>query len=234
MELVKIGDKYVNEAPEHGWPKTTIKDCVYTIKTAEEARMLAKMNESDDGNGKMLYTQYLGSIQQTADVIYLVMQDYEPIAAFISEEEAKKDIDNRRFSNYKTIDSIYEDSGYWIRKVKLFNRSFYNKPKNTGVFSYFWIYDSQNKNNPMNCSFNNLVFFDPKGSLPDSCLDDMKFGECYKYKREEDENYDTIEALLLLNIPEGMSFSNFVRYAKQRVIELYLQNLRENKNIIYE
>lgn len=90
MELVKIGDKYVNEAPEHGWPKTTIKDCVYTIKTAEEARMLAKMNESDDGNVKMLCTQYLGSIQQAADVIYLVMQDYEPIAAFISEEEAKK------------------------------------------------------------------------------------------------------------------------------------------------
>lgn len=62
----------------------------------------------------------------------------------------------------------------------------------------------------------------------------MKFGECYKYKREEDENYDTIEALLLLDIPEKMSFSDFVRYAKQRVIGLYLQNLKKNKNIIYE
>lgn len=234
MELVKIGDKYVNEAPEHGWPKTTIKDCVYTIKTAEEARMLAKMNESDDGNVKMLCTQYLGSIQQAADVIYLVMQDYEPIAAFISEEEAKKDIDNRRFSNYKTIDSIYEDSGYWIRKVELASRSAYKRPQKTGVFSYFWIYDFKDKDGAIKCSFNDLVFFDPKGSLPDSCLDDMKFGECYKYKREEDENYDTIEALLLLDIPEKMSFSDFVRYAKQRVIGLYLQNLKKNKNIIYE
>lgn len=168
-----------------------------------------------------------------SNIGYLLMRENEPIAVFTTEKEAHKEISNRQFLDYKTLDTIYDDSGYWIREVELLNHSTYKRPKKTGIFSYFWIYDSKDKDGTINCSFNNLVFFDPKGSLPDSCSDDMKFGECYKYKREEDENYDTIEALLLLDISEEMSFSDFVHYAKQRVLGLYLQNLKKNKNIIY-
>ena len=167
------------------------------------------------------------------NICYLVMREDEPIAVFTTKKEVKKEIDNRKFTDYKTLDDIYEDSGYWIKEIELISRSAYEKPKKTGIFSYFWIYDTQDKNGSINCSFNNLVFFNPKEKLPNSCPEDMKFGQCYKYKREEDENFDTIEALLLLDIPKEISFEDFINYAKRKIIELYLKNLKENKNIIY-
>lgn len=99
MELVKIGDKYVNEAPEHGWPKTT-------IKTAEEARMLAKMNESDDGNVKMLCAQYLGSIQQAANEGKYVLEAHRAFARH--EKAALELLKENGFTVTKHTD-VYDD-----------------------------------------------------------------------------------------------------------------------------
>lgn len=99
MELVKIGDKYVNEAPEHGWPKTT-------IKTAEEARMLAKMNESDDGNVKMLCAQYLGSIQQAANEGKYVLEAHGDFARH--EKAALELLKENGFTVTKHTD-VYDD-----------------------------------------------------------------------------------------------------------------------------
>lgn len=106
MELVKIGDKYVNEVPEHGWPKTTIKDCVYMIKTAEEARMLAKMNESDDGHVKRLRTQYLGSIQQATNEGKYVLEVHGPFARH--EKAALELLKENGFTVTKHTD-VYDD-----------------------------------------------------------------------------------------------------------------------------
>lgn len=169
-----------------------------------------------------------------SDIIYLVVKDYEPVSAFTTEKEARKEIYNRQFLDYSNFDSVYEDSGYWIKPVKLSKCSTYEKPKKVGVFSYFWLYNtSTNEDILENCSFNEFTFFDPKKRVLKPCPSNAKFGEYYKFKRKEDENFDTVEALLLLDIPEDMSFADFINYAKQKIVELYLRNLKENKNIIY-
>ncbi|AXB82625.1 hypothetical protein ACT01_10485 [Megasphaera hexanoica] len=85
-------------------PGPIIRDGVYMIKTAKEARLLAKMNGYREV--KRLYPQYIGSIQQAANKGKYVLEVHGPFTC--QEEEAIESLKEKGFTVTKHTD-VYDD-----------------------------------------------------------------------------------------------------------------------------